>query len=338
MDGTNVAIVGCGIFGEVHAKAYTSFPQSNLVAVCDIDASRAKQMADKYGCRHSTKIEEIASDPQIQAVSVVTPDYTHVEPCVALAQAGKHLLIEKPLATSVADAEKIVAAVTEAGVICMVDFQNRYNPAFAPIKERLDQGQLGRPQMMYARLSDRIEVASEWFSWSGKSGPEWFLGSHIVDLACWLFGELPVRVFADGQKEVLAGKGIDCYDSVQIHLSFVRGMATLETSWIVPNSWPMVCNSYASLQTTSGRADVELGKQATTIAQDNSFEWPFILGQTGFGEEEFGFFKLPIREFVRAVAQGIAPPILVQEGLNNVKIIAAALESMQTKQVVELSW
>ena len=338
MDRVDVAIVGCGIFCEVHAKAYRGFSQSNLVAVCDIDARRARQMAEKYACRYSTNIEEIACDPQIQAVSVVTPDFTHVEPCVVLAQAGKHLLIEKPLATSVADAEKIVAAVTKAGVICMVDFHNRYNPAFAPIKEQLDHGQLGRPQMMYVRLSDRIEVASEWFNWSGKSGPEWFLGSHIADLACWLFGELPVRVFADGQKEVLAGKGIDCYDSVQIHLSFAKGMATLETSWIVPNSWPAVCNFYASLQTTTGRADVELGKQATTIARADGFEWPFILGQTAIGAEEFGFFKLPIRDFVRAVARGAGSPIGVQEGLNNVRIIAAALESMRTKQVVELSW
>jgi len=99
---------------------------------------------------------------------------------------------------------------------------------------------IGRPQMMFARLSDRIEVATEWFSWSGRSGPEWFLGSHIADLICWLFGAYPRRVFAEGRKDVLASKGVDCYDAMQIHLSFPEGFAEQlsveERSWVSPSS------------------------------------------------------------------------------------------------------
>ena len=253
-----------------------------------------------------------------------------------LAEAGKHILVEKPLATTVADAEEIVAAVDRAGVTCMVDFHNRYNPAFTGIKERLQRGEMGRPQMMFARLSDRIEVATDWFSWSGRSGPQWFLGSHIADLACWMFDAYPRRVYADGRKDVLAARGIDCYDSMQIHLSFDEGLATLETSWIVPNSWPSVCDFSVSLQTTEARADVALTHQGVTLADAKSCTTPFLIGKTPVGAESFGFMPLPIHDFVRTFLAGAESPIPARAGANIVKIIAAAVESAETNRIVEL--
>ena len=334
----NVALVGCGIFGEVHASTYADFGAANLLAVCDIDAGRAKDFADKYGGRPCTSVEEIAADPDIQAVSVATPDFAHRDVCVALAQAGKHLLIEKPLATSVADAQAIVDAVAEAGVTAMVDFHNRYNPPFTTLKQRLDTGELGDPLMMFGRLSDRIEVAAEWFTWSARTGPEWFLGSHLADVACWLFGQVPVRVFAEGRKDVLAGRGIDCYDSMHIHLSFPKGFATLETSWIVPNTWPMVCDFSVSLQTADARADIDLSQQGATVADAKEYARPFLYGKTPVGDDEFGFMSFPIRAFVRAVLAGADAPVPLARGLENVKILAAAIESVETGQVVELDW
>jgi predicted dehydrogenase len=337
MDKLNVALVGCGIFGQTHASTYARYHKSELVAVCDLDETRARETAEKYGCRATTSIEDIAADDSIQAVSVVVPDFAHLDPCLTLARAGKHLLVEKPLATSVAEAEAIVRAVADAGVTCMIDFHNRYNPAFISVKERLASGELGTPQMMVASLSDRIEVATEWFGWSGRTGPEWFLGSHIADLACWLFDDYPVSVFAEGRKDVLASRGIDCYDVMQIHLSFKKGMATLQTSWIVPKGWPTICDFWVSLQATEGRADVRLANQGVTIADSRgNLDWPFLIGGMPVGEEEFGFCQLPIRDFVRAVLEGRPAPVPVAEGLKNVKIIAAALESAKENRVVEV--
>ncbi len=185
-----VAVIGCGHFGEVHAATYAEFDRAELVMVCDADADRAKRVAEKFGCRHCVSAEEVAADPDIQAVSIATPDFAHRDASVAVARAGKHVLIEKPLATTLPDAQAIVDAVSEAGVVGMVDFHNRCHPALTTVKDRLDRGEIGRPQMMYARLSDRLEVATEWFGWSGLSGPEWFLGSHLVDIACWI---IPIR-------------------------------------------------------------------------------------------------------------------------------------------------
>jgi len=337
MDKLNVAVVGYGIFGELHASTYANYHLSELVAVCDINELRAMDAAKRFGCKSVTSVEEIADDPDIQAVSVVVPDFAHLEPCKILARAGKHILVEKPLATTVADAEAIAEAVNAAGVTCMVDFHNRYNPPFVAVKQKLASGEIGKPQMMLASLGDRIEVAEEWLSWSAKTGPEWFLGSHVVDLACWLFDDYPTSVFAEGRKDVLAGRGIDCYDAMQMHLSFASGMATLQTSWTIPPGWPTVCDFSMSLQATEGRADVRLADQGLTIANARGhFEWPFLIGATPVGQEEFGFCQLPIRDFVRAVLDDRPSPIPIEAGVKNVKIIAAARQSAESHAVVEL--
>jgi len=332
----NVALVGCGIFGEVHASTYAGFHRSNLLAVCDIDEAKAKAFAERFGGRACTSVEEIAADPDIQAVSVATPDFAHRDVCIKLLEAGKHLLVEKPLATSVADAQAIVDAASEAGVTAMIDFHNRFNPAFTALKDRLDAGDMGRPLAMLGRLSDQIQVAAEWFNWSGRTGPEWFLGSHLSDVACWLFDAYPVRVYAAGRKEVLAARGVDCYDVMHIHLTFPEGFATLETSWIVPNTWPMVCDFLVSLQTTEARADIDLSCQGATFADGKEYARPFLFGQTPVGSEHFGFVSVPIRDFVRCVLDGIEPPVPLEKGLKNVQLIAAAVQSAETGQPVDL--
>jgi predicted dehydrogenase len=338
MDALNVALVGCGIFGEVHAQAYAESPASNLVAVCDRDEGRARGFAEKYGCRWYTDVAQLAADGEVQAVSVATPDFAHREVCIALLAAGKHVLVEKPLATSVADAEAIAAAARERpGLVAMVDFHNRYHPALRSVKDRLDAGEIGRPQMLYARLSDRIEVATKWFPWAGRSGPEWFLGSHLADVACWLFDGQATRVFAEGRKDVLAGRGIDCYDSMQIHLSFPAGFATLETSWILPDTFPMICDFHVSLQTTDTRVDWDLAHQGVTVIEPSRYDRPMLYGATSVGRETFGFFRYSIHDFVRAVLAGEKSPAPLEEGVANVRILAAALQSAQTGHPIDLT-
>lgn len=334
----NVALVGCGIFGEIHAATYRHFEHANLVAVCDIDDSRARDFASRYGGRPTTSVDEIAAAPDVQAVSVATPDFAHREVCESIVAAGKHLLVEKPLATTVEDARAIADAVSEAGVLGMVDFHNRYHPGLVPIKQRLDAGEMGRPQMLYARLSDRLEVATEWFAWSGQSGPEWFLGSHLADLACWLFDAWPTRVYAQGRNDVLRKRGIGCYDSVQMSLTFPEGFATLETSWIVPQEWPMLVDFVVSLQATNGRGDMTFGDQGSQLAAGGTYRRPMLSAKEPVDADEFGFLSLPIRRFVRAVLAETASPMPLEWGLKNVQILTAARESLDTTHVVDIAY
>ncbi len=119
---------------------YSTHPASLLTAVCDLDKGRAGEIAATYGAKRIyTDYHEMMRDPEIDAVAVVTPDFAHCGPIVTAARAGKHIIVEKPLATTREDVEKIAEAVRKAGITFMVDFHNRWSPPGG-----LNQGKRGQ--------------------------------------------------------------------------------------------------------------------------------------------------------------------------------------------------
>ncbi|MCJ7700804.1 MAG: Gfo/Idh/MocA family oxidoreductase, partial [Anaerolineales bacterium] len=209
MEKIKTAVIGVGAFGDTHARTYHESEKADLVFVCDLDEERAKEAARKYNCSYTTDISVVANDKSIQVVSIATPDFAHLEPCLLMIDAGKHLIIEKPLATNLEEAQIITNKATEKGIRFMTDFQNRWNPYLIHAKQMIENGNMGVPVSAYARLSNSIMI-TEWLSWADKSGPQWFLGPHILDLVRWLFGQEVKKVFATGSRGILKEqRGID---------------------------------------------------------------------------------------------------------------------------------
>ena len=113
---------------------------------------------------------------------------------IACAQAGKHMLIEKPLATMREDVFAILEAVQKAGVRAMVDLHNRWNPPFNLVRQMVESGEYGAPKTAYFRLNDALWVATDMLSWTAKSSILWFLGSHSLDTLSWIVGSRPAEV------------------------------------------------------------------------------------------------------------------------------------------------
>jgi hypothetical protein len=119
-------------------------------------------------------------------------------------------------------------------------------------------------------------VATEWLAWAGKSGPEWFLLPHTVDLARWLLGQEVRRVFATGRKQVLASRGIDAYDMVQAQLVMEDGVATLESSWILPSGWRAVIQMEVDIQGTEGKLEIVCDQEGLQLTRER-LDTPFFL-------------------------------------------------------------
>ncbi len=151
-----VGVVGVGLHGEMHLAAYSSYDRCRLTCVCDLNAERAQEMATKYGCDWTTDLAELAS--AVDAVSIVTPDFAHLEPGLAMLAADKHVLMEKPLTTDPSEAERLVSSAQEHNLKLMVNFSNRWNPKYLAGKEAYASGQLGEFVMGYSRLSNTISV------------------------------------------------------------------------------------------------------------------------------------------------------------------------------------
>ena len=333
----NVALMGAGLFGQVHLNAYSLHPRANLKLVCDVNEEQTAAAREKFGCETCADYREVAADESIDAVSVATPDFLHREIVVAMLEAGKHVLVEKPLSTDLDEAREMVQAAKSAGKHMMVDFQNRWNPPFVEAKARIDAGEFGEPVMASTRLANTLFVPLQMLSWAGKSGPQWFLFPHTMDLVCWLFGRRAVRVTATGQKRVLHGMGIDAYDAVQALVEFEDCSATFETCWIIPESHPMVVDFAGTFFGTKQRISVRFGAPAMEVSGGTKFETPFLGGTQEVHGKMEGWQLMPITHFVDVLLAGDAPMVTLEDGLHNTAIICAVEQSIESGKTVEVA-
>lgn len=329
----DVGVVGLGMWGRNHVLAYADDPNCRLVGVCDHDADRARAIGEEFGVRWTTSVADLI-ELGVSAVSVATPDHAHVAAVEQLLAAGKHVFVEKPLATSVADAERLAVAAADAGVVAMVDFQNRWNPPFVVMKETITKGEFGTPRVGYVRLSDSIRVAKDWLSWAGQSGPEWFLLSHSLDLVCWLLQDRPVSVYAIGTRGLLADEGVDCWDTIQALVRFHDCAVTFECSWIVPDGAPSVTDSLFTLYSENVKFNYEWSYGGLSVTSDRlTFPWLPTGVRDRYGRLT-SFIYEPMRYFVECVRGERVAESTFQDGLTNVRLITAVTESLRSGAVV----
>lgn len=332
------ALVGAGLFGERHAQAYQRHPAVDFVAVCDLDEERAKRLAETYGARRwTTDLDNVLSDPSVHAVSVATPDHAHRAVAVAAARAGKHLLVEKPLATTVEDAEAIVAAAEEAGVLLMVDFHNRLNPPMVAARQAIERGEVGTPAYVYARLNNTIAVPQDMLRWSGQSSALWFLGSHMVDIVGWMLQDRPVRCYVVSREGILKSKGINAPDFHVATVEYAKGaVAVFEHAWILPRSHSTVKDLKLEILGSDGALYVDGSHNRTfeLYGRDKGL-FPDMMVPP-FGPRLTGFVLDAVAHFVEAVTEG--KPVLAtgREGLDNTRIVAALIAAADRGEAVTL--
>lgn len=333
------ALIGAGLFGEVHAKVYGGHPEVEFAVVCDVNRERAKEVAARYGAgRFCTDWREVALDANIDAASVATPDFAHTEIAVGLARAGKHLLVEKPLAMTVADCEEIIAAAKEAGVKLMVDFHNRWSPPFHEAHRLVRSGQLGAPRLIYFRLSNTTFVPLKMLSWAGRSSVLWFLGSHAIDTVCWLVGEWPHRVYSVSREGVLREKGVDVPDFFQSVLEFPGGaVASIENSWLLPQSAPFVVDVKCELVGSEGTLRVDTTSHRTLeVETPERYHYGDLAGNPIHGKHR-GFLTDSIAHFRDCVVNDEEPLVPGEIGLEVTRVACAIEESAASGQPVAIT-
>ncbi|HRY24165.1 MAG: Gfo/Idh/MocA family oxidoreductase [Geminicoccaceae bacterium] len=328
-----MAVIGAGTWGENHAMAFSTYPIVDLQYICDLDGDRARRLAEKVGCGWTDRIEEIASS-DVEAVSIATPDHAHKGPCLAMIEAGKHILVEKPFTIDLAEGHEIIAAAEAKGVKLMVDFQLRWHPHYMGAKHFMESGELGEGVMGYARLSDTIHVPTEMLSWGSASGPEWFLFPHTMDVTRWILDEEPVEVFARGSRRVLKGMGIDAYDAIQALFQFERSFVTFETAWIIPDSYPTVVDNKFTLHGSKGR--IELDSTPGIAISSDRYKYPFSSHAITRYGKPFAHFYESIRHFADCVLEDKEPAATGHDGLMATAMIQATLRSLEAGRPVRM--
>jgi predicted dehydrogenase len=332
-------VIGTGVWGETHLKTYSTHPGAELACICDLNEDLVKERAEQYGAGcWTTDYEELLDSDDVDAVSVVTPDFLHREVAVAAAEAGKHILLEKPMATTVEDCEAMIDAAEANGVTLMVDFHNRWNPAMWNIKKRIDSGELGTPEMMTLRLNDTIYVPTEMLSWAGDSTVVWFLGSHSVDLVRWFFEDEVSRIYSVSRSRVLADRGIDTPDYFHTICELEGGgVAHIENCWIMSDEMPAVADFKVEMVGSEGTAlaDVTAHGMLKSYTPEGAI-YPDMAVVTDVHGKPNGFGVQSIRHFADCVIEGTEPLVSPMDGLENTRALVAIHESADSGQPVEV--
>lgn len=336
-----IAIVGAGVWGDTHAAIYREHPAAEPVAICDKNAERAAKLAEKYQIsKVFTDVEDLLSYGDFDAVSIVTPDYLHADIAVKCAEAGKHILIEKPLATTREDVFRIVEAVNKAKVRAMVDLHNRWSPPFAEAKRMIEGGSLGKLRNAYFRLNDIKWVATDMLPWAAHSSILWFLGSHSFDTLQWLFSDRVKRVYAVSNRGVLDALDVPTEDTFLSTLEFSGGgIAQMENGWITPNANPCVNDIKCTLTGSSGMVSIDASNHnLIQFYSDNTVEVPDIIVKNQIHGRVKGFAYESIRSFVDRLATNEAFIVSMEDAARTSLAILAIMESAQKRMPVEVDY
>ncbi len=326
MDQIRIGIIGIGIMGDLYAKIYSAHPLSRVVAAC----ARNQEKVDDFLRRHQiangyTDYRKMLERSDLDAVVVATPDHHHFAPTRAALESARHVLIEKPFTTSVAEADELIRIADNARKKIQVAFNHRWLSAYYQSKTSIAAGEIGSPLAGYARKNDTIFVPTEYITWAAETTPAWFLSSHDIDLMRWFLASEPVEARAWGRKEVLVKQGKDTYDIIQAQVRFASGaFVTFESAWIYPNTFPSIVDSFMEVIGSSGHIHLDRKRESIELSTEKKFSYPKgFLNLEIFGRMR-GAFPACLEDFLYAIIEDTAPKVTAWDG----RQVTATLEAI----------
>ena len=329
-------VIGAGIMGKLHLKACAQFPYAQPVAVCDVNEERAREAAEEFDVKAYTDYTDMIAETDMDVIHITTPDFAHRDPVLKSLQSGRHVLVEKPMATTMEDAKVIAEAARAADGKFMVNFSNRWNPPHHNTKKAINEGEFGELKHAYARLSNTIYVPTQMLSWASKSSPTMFLLPHMVDLVRWFFSSEAHTVYAVKTEGVLKSIGIDTHDTMTAVVKFDNGaVACFETSWILPESLPYIVDHYVKIIGSKGIMYADLREHGGQKFADNA-EYPrCFASETMYGYGK-GFPYDSIYHFLECIIEDREPINNETDGLMNTAILCAILNSAEKEEPVKI--
>jgi predicted dehydrogenase len=313
-----LAVIGTGAMGTRHAENIArSLPDARLIAVQDANTESGERAAAALGCVSSPRLEDLLGRDDIDAVVIVSPPRFHAEHAIAAARAGKHVLLEKPMALSLAEADAILAATDAAGVRLQIGFMRRYDPAYAAAAARIRNGDIGEPRLF--KGIDRDPDA--------PAGPPGSLpraailtdsAIHDFDAARWLMADEVTAVRAT-VAVVGDARSIPCPNVALVDLRFARGaVGNVETIHGARYGYDI-------------RAEI-VGSEGTLFVGGHRKTGLEMLTAAGAHHDLIGHwldrfadaYVLELRDFVRATIEGRPPAVTGEDGRRALAIALAA--------------
>ncbi|MCL6455115.1 MAG: Gfo/Idh/MocA family oxidoreductase [Alicyclobacillus sp.] len=317
-------------FAHMHAYSYAeclkALEGAELAAVADEDEGRGRAAAQRFGAAYFRDYQDLLR-LDLDGVIICSENARHAEMVVAAAEAGKHVLCEKPIATSVPDAQRMIDACREKGVHLQIAFPCRFNPPVRRVKEAVARGALGR--ILAIRGTNRGQNPGGWFANRELSGGGAVLDHtvHVVDLMRWYLGAEVKEVYAEVDTR-FGARDID--DCGLLMLEFDNGVfASHDPSWSRCRSFPTWGDVTVEVIGTDGVMRADAFAQHLTLYSDET-------GRVSHEAWADSMDMLLIADFVDMVQSGRPPSITGEDGLRAMEVALAAYESARTHRPVRL--
>lgn len=327
-----VGVVGLGRAGIKHAQVYHRMGGVELAAVCDLDAGRAREAGERFRCRAFADYRELLRDADVDAVSLVLPDDSHLEASRAAVAAGKHILLEKPLASKLADGRAICELAARYGRTFMVGHTLRFDPRHTMARDSVAAGEIGELVHVACRRNSTIAGAA---MYRGHTDTHVHLMIHDADYINWIADSRPRTVFARSREVLLKGWGMR--DTIIALVGYDSGLlACIEACWILPANSPTGLDDKMEIVGTKGALYLDSCDAGLHVVSEgrvefpDSIHWPEVNGETG------GTFYEELSHFVQCVVSGRRPIVGPEEALPAVEIVDAIERSLQEHREVRI--
>lgn len=327
----DVALLGAGRIGQVHARNIAASPQSRLVAVADVASQAAASLAADHGASVAS-VEEILADPAIEAVLIATSTDTHSPLIEAASAAGKAVLCEKPVDLSLERALACQQATADNPSPIMMGFNRRFDPNFSHLKSAYDAGEIGKGELLSITSFDPAPPPVEYVKVSGGLFRDMMI--HDIDIACWLFGGTPSSVMAVGSSLVDSAIGaVGDVDTAVATLVWEDGrIAVIRNSRRAAYGYDQRMELLGSEGLLGAGNVIENTVEKMTSAGRQTAKPEYF-----FLERYAKAFQVEWQAFVDMVQSGSAPPVSLQDGINALAVAEAATLSAKTGKSVGLS-
>jgi predicted dehydrogenase len=334
-DPLKIAIVGLGRWGNTIAGALRGTPELKLTACFSRSPDARAAFARTHGCVAAQTYAELLARTDVEAVIVTVPNDRHAEVVIAAARAGKHVCVDKPIATTIADARAMIAACAQAGVTLAVGASARFLRGHRVVKRLVDDGVLGNPAMVEASISNERGLyygADNWHYYAAAcpGGPLLQTAIHQIDNLYHLFG--PVRRVSAAFRKIVTRSELP--DVCVLWLEFESGLlGTLGTSFISPGDANR--NNACFIHAYGDRANIFHTRwNGTRIFRQGGGDYEPVAYDEFAG---FDYLGEELRDFAAAVVTGRAPEVTGEAGLHVLAVVLAAVRSGALQRPVGLA-
>jgi len=333
LDKLRVAVIGLGEFGELQTSVLSGLPNAEVVAVCTRREFRVKEVAKKYNVKeHYTDYRKVLQNSEIDAVTITTSEAAHKEITIAAAQNGKQILVEKPFALNIKDADEMIRAVHDAGVSCMVGHVLKFDTRYAMVNERIERGELGKVEAMYGRRNTSELIIQNVMAPSIEDA-----GTHDIDIMLWYAKDGVERVHTETENP--RGRPFD--NVMATLIKFKKGaIGIVEAFCNLPHSTPFpfpVVDAQMEVIGSSGSAYIDLSTHTLTFCGKNGLERPDAIYWPSFRGQTIGALKEELAYFVNRLLEKKPFELnTIDQARETLEVVVAAVKSAETGKTVTL--